>query len=152
MKISVKGGYTSTEVIVEAENVRIVEDISHSIYGKKEDGKTDYTKYLGTDIEDESLRQFTEVMEEITYYRNAPFDSSDLIKRLFEKLPADTRKNLLKELNDEYQDENTYTGEDVKVAFEDGKKYGDGELELDTKGRNTAFEVWHENKFGFEYE
>lgn len=105
MKISVKGGYTSTEVIVEAENVRIVEDISHSIYGKKEDGKTDYTKYLGTDIEDESLRQFTEVMEEITYYRNAPFDSSDLIKRLFEKLPDDVCQNLLKELNESYLEE-----------------------------------------------
>lgn len=41
--------------------------------------------------------------------------------------------------------EKTYTVEDLKQAFEDGKRYGDNELELDTAGRLTAFEVWIEN-------
>jgi hypothetical protein len=40
--------------------------------------------------------------------------------------------------------EKQFTLADLKKAFEDGKKYGDGELELDTAGRETAFEVWLE--------
>lgn len=152
MKISVEHKYSSTSVIVEAENVRIDESISHSVYERKEDGKPDYTHRIGDDIDDNAIKQFATVMEDIAYYRESDFDSSSLIRVLFEKLSDDVRKKLLDALNDDYQDENTYTGEDVKMAFEDGKKYGDGELELDTAGRNTAFEVWHENKFGFEYE
>lgn len=35
--------------------------------------------------------------------------------------------------------------EDLKKAFEDGRLYEAGELELDTNIRQTAFEVWLEN-------
>ena len=40
-----------------------------------------------------------------------------------------------------------YSQVDLKKAFEDGKLYGDDELELDTEGRDTAFEVWFEDVF-----
>lgn len=152
LKITIDHHYSSTDVVIEAENVKINEGISHSVYEMKEDGKPNYGHRIGDDIDDDAMKQFATVMEDITYYRESPFDSSSLIKVLFEKLPEDIRKKLLDELNNDYQDENTYTGEDVKVAFEDGKKYGDNELELDTAGRNSAFEVWHEDKFGFQYE
>lgn len=35
---------------------------------------------------------------------------------------------------------------DLRKAFEDGRKYEAGELELNTAGRETAFEVWFENQ------
>jgi len=40
-----------------------------------------------------------------------------------------------------------YSQVDLKKAFEDGKLYGDDELELETKGRDTAFECWFEDVF-----
>ena len=36
---------------------------------------------------------------------------------------------------------------DLEFAFEQGRKYEAGELELNTEGRNTAFEVWYENNY-----
>lgn len=104
MKISVRGGYVATDVTIEAENVKIVEDISEMRYGKKEDGKTDYSKRLGSDITNEYMDQFTTVLDDIIYYREQPYDSSELIKKLVNKLPSDIRENLLKELNNEYLD------------------------------------------------
>ena len=47
----------------------------------------------------------------------------------------------------ELKNENIPTFNDLEVAFEDGRKYEAGELELNTEGRNTAFEVWFENKY-----
>ena len=38
-----------------------------------------------------------------------------------------------------------YSEENMRKAFEDGIKYDAGELELDTNGRDSAFEVWLEN-------
>ena len=37
--------------------------------------------------------------------------------------------------------------EQLEQAFNDGRLYEADELELDTKGRETAFEVWYEQKF-----
>jgi hypothetical protein len=37
---------------------------------------------------------------------------------------------------------NVFTLNDVKKAFEDGRKYEAGELELDTNGMETAFNSW----------
>jgi hypothetical protein len=42
---------------------------------------------------------------------------------------------------------NEITLEDLKKAFEDGIKYDAGELELNTAGRQTSFEVWYEDVF-----
>jgi hypothetical protein len=35
----------------------------------------------------------------------------------------------------------------LEQAFTDGRLYEADELELDTEGRETAFEVWYEQKF-----
>jgi hypothetical protein len=37
-----------------------------------------------------------------------------------------------------------FTLEDVKKVFDDGKLYGDHELTLETKGKETAFEAYNE--------
>lgn len=105
MKISVEHKYSSTSVIVEAENVRIDESISHSVYERKEDGKPDYTHRIGDDIDDDVIKQFATVMEDIAYYRESDFDSSSLIRVLFEKIPDDVCQSLLKELNETYLEE-----------------------------------------------
>ena len=47
--------------------------------------------------------------------------------------------------NTSVQPEVMFTEADLEKAFYDGKRYGDHELELDTEGRETAFEVWLEN-------
>tara|TARA_R110000796_G_scaffold88978_1_gene192348 strand:+ start:3290 stop:3496 length:207 start_codon:yes stop_codon:yes gene_type:complete len=46
---------------------------------------------------------------------------------------------------EKYSPSKQYTIEDMKKAFEDGNKYGNDELELNTEGFNTAFEAWIEN-------
>ena len=38
-----------------------------------------------------------------------------------------------------------YSENDLKKAFNDGVLYGRDELELDTAGRETSYEVWKEN-------
>lgn len=40
----------------------------------------------------------------------------------------------------------SYFNEIAKKAFSDGRLYEAGELKLNTKGRETAFEVWAENQ------
>lgn len=105
MNITVDKKYYGTNIIVEADNVKIEEDISETIYGKTEDGKRDFKKRLGDDITNDGMKQFTTVMEDIVYYRNAPYDSSSLIERLFEKLPDNKQQELLKTLIRQYQEE-----------------------------------------------
>lgn len=40
-----------------------------------------------------------------------------------------------------------FTEKDLEKAFKEGRLYEAGELELDTNGRETAFEVWLEQAF-----
>ena len=56
-----------------------------------------------------------------------------IVKHFPESIPMDT--------------EIKYSQADLKKAFDDGKLYGDDELELETKGRHTAFECWFEDIF-----
>lgn len=105
MTITVENKYFGTIVIVEAENVKIEEDISETIYGKKEDGKPDFMKRLGKDITNEAMKQFVALMDDIIYYREADYDTTDLIIKLFEKLPDDKRQELLKTLMKDYLEE-----------------------------------------------
>jgi hypothetical protein len=44
-----------------------------------------------------------------------------------------------------------YTKEDLQQAFEDGKLYGDNELELPNDGTyETAFDIWFNTKFNIQ--
>lgn len=46
-----------------------------------------------------------------------------------------------------FDSSSSFTFDALKKAFEDGTLYGRDELELDTAGRDTAFEVWFENNY-----
>ena len=102
MEIELKRNY-GFELIFKAENVNVKEDIEDRIYSKTEDGKTDF-KNVKRDIKTDALEQFASVLDDMINYREAKFDSSDLIERLFEKLPNDKKESLLAKLKRDYED------------------------------------------------
>jgi hypothetical protein len=93
MEISVKRNY-GFELNFIAENVNVCEDIEERIYSKTEDGKTDFNN-VKRDVKTEVIKQFVSVLEDMIYYREADFDSSDLIEQLFDKLPQQVANDLL---------------------------------------------------------
>jgi hypothetical protein len=100
MEISLKLNHGSAYLKVEADNVRIEEHISETIYGVKEDGTKDFSQRFGYDISDEYLTQLERVLEDMFYYRVKEYDSNGLIRQAFNKLPEDVKKDMLKELNE----------------------------------------------------
>ena len=104
MDITLKRHY-GYELIFEAENVKIIEDIEDRIYSKTEDGKTDFKTPPKRDVKTNALEQFTSVLDDMIHYREADFDSSDLIERLFAKLPQEVANNLLVKLKRDYETE-----------------------------------------------
>jgi len=103
MKISLKRNY-GFELIFEADNVKVIEDVETREYLKDENGKTDFKKSPIRDISTDALEQITNVLDDMIYYREAEFDSSTLIKNLFEKLPQQVRLEMLHKLTSEYID------------------------------------------------
>jgi hypothetical protein len=103
MEISLKRNY-STYLIFKAENVNVEEDIEDRIYGKTKDDKTDF-RNVTRDIKTEVIEQFVSVLDDMIYYREADFDSSGLIERLFEKLPQDVCDKLIIKLKNNYENE-----------------------------------------------
>lgn len=106
MEIKVESSYTQTTIVFIADNVKVHECISEGIYAKKEDNKLDYSRRLGKDITDEYMRMFITLMDDIVYYREKEYDSSDLIVNLFSKLPESCQKRLIIELSEEYEFDN----------------------------------------------
>lgn len=100
MEIKLDKSHYCCNLIIEADNVKIVEDIEKRTYSKDENGKTNYNPER--DIEDSALKMFSQVLEDIIYYRKSEFDSSSLIEQLFEKLPIVEREKLLSNLNRDY--------------------------------------------------
>lgn len=82
------------ELIFEAENVKIVEDIESRIYPKNNSGKTIVTLNPKRDIKTDVIDQFVRLLDDMIYYREEEYDSSELIKRLFEKLPSNVAMEL----------------------------------------------------------
>jgi hypothetical protein len=103
MEISLKRNY-GFELIFKAENVCVTEDIEDRIYPKTDDGKTDF-RNVKRDVKTDVIEQFVSVLDDMISYREAKFDSSDLIERLFEKLPNDKIDILLAKLKRDYEEE-----------------------------------------------
>ena len=103
MEISIKRNY-GTIVIIKSDNVYIEEDAEDRIYFKTDGGKSDFTKAPKRDIKTEILDQFAMVLSDLICYRVDDYDSSDLIKELFEKLPETLTTSLLQELNNKYHE------------------------------------------------
>lgn len=101
MNITLKRNY-GFELIIEAENMRVIEDVEERIYGKTDDGKTDY-RNVKRDVKTDTIEQFVNVLDDMIYYREAEFDSSGLIERLFEKLPQEAANKLLVKLKRDYE-------------------------------------------------
>jgi hypothetical protein len=102
IELNARYGY---ELIIEAENVRLVEDIESREYPKDQNGKIIYNGSPNRDVSTDAIRQFTSVLENMIYYRKADFDSSELIKLLFEKLPDDVAIDLAKWATNEYTED-----------------------------------------------
>jgi hypothetical protein len=102
MEIELKRNH-GFELTFKSENVIVTEDIEGRTYFKTEDGKIDFTN-VKRDIKTDVLEQFSSVLDEMIYYREAKFDSSDLIETLFEKLPNDKREFILIKLKRDYED------------------------------------------------
>lgn len=101
MEITLKKNYCY-ELIFEADNVRVVEDIESREYPKDENGKTIFNFSPKRDIKTDVLEKMTEVLDDMIYYREAEFDSSNLIEKLFKKLPLDLAITLIKKLERDY--------------------------------------------------
>jgi hypothetical protein len=101
MNITLKRNY-GFELIFEAENVRVTEDIESREYPKDKNGKTVINLNPKRDIKTDALEQFVNVLDDIIFFREAEFDSSNLIERLFEKLPSDVAIKLAKKIKRDY--------------------------------------------------
>jgi len=106
MEISIKRNY-GLELIFKAENVNVCEDIEERIYGKNENGTTDF-RNIKRDIKTNVIEQFISVLDYMIDYRKADFDSSSLIERLFEKLPQDVFDKLIVKLKRDYETDTEY--------------------------------------------
>lgn len=104
MEISLKRNY-GFYLVIKADNVNIIEDIEERIYSKTEDGEVDWNIAPKRDINTEILNQITNLLDDLIYYRESDYDSSNLIERLFEKLPDKDCEQLLKKLNKFYETE-----------------------------------------------
>ena len=104
MNITVKRNY-GFELIFEADNVKVVEDIEERTYSKTEDGKIDFTIPPKRDISTDIIEQFVSALSDMIYYRTADFDSSYLIDLLFEKLPPEKANELVIKLKSTYETE-----------------------------------------------
>lgn len=102
MEINLKRNH-GYELIIEADNVRITEDIEDRVYFKLENGKSDFTIPPKRDVKTDAIVQFVSVLEDMIHYREADFDSSSLIESLFEKLPQQVANTLSAKLKHDYE-------------------------------------------------
>lgn len=71
-------------------NVNISEDIESREYPKDADGKVIYSNPK-RDIKTNAIDRISGLLAEMIYYRDADYDSSDLIESLFAKLPEEKK-------------------------------------------------------------
>lgn len=100
MEISIKNKF-GAYLVIKADNVVIEEDIEKRIYQKDVSGKMILTGAT-TDINENWIMMFERVLDDMIEYRKADYDSSDLIKHLFEKLPENKVNDLLTYLQKNY--------------------------------------------------
>ena len=115
MTIEFKKSFYGYDLIIEADNVKICEDVESREYQKDENGKV-----VGNpkrDVCTSAMDMVSKTMEDMVYYRVEEFDSTSLIENLFEKLPELGRYRILEKLNKEYKSENL---EDNEIVVENG--------------------------------
>ena len=80
----------------------IEEEITENVFGTTSEGKIDYSNKLMRDVSDYNLDIMVRAVKGLIGYRKRTYDSSEVIKALFEKLPDDVRMELIETLNAEY--------------------------------------------------
>lgn len=109
MDITVNKNYTGIHLKIEFTDgnhtFKYEDDIEERTYAKKEDGKTDFMRKIGSDVKTDVIDKYSRILSDLICYRNEDYDASDLIKQLFEKLPKDKVQDLLKELVHDYKEE-----------------------------------------------
>ena len=115
MNIEFKKSFYGYDLIIEADNVKICEDVKSRTYQKDENGKVVGSPKI--DVCTSAIEMVSKAMEDMIYYRVEEFDSTSLIENLFEKLPEINRSRLIEKLNKEYQYENL---EDDEIVVENG--------------------------------
>lgn len=75
-------------------NVKIEQDVCQRSSG-----------YRRRESSDEGIELFSKPLDDLMYYRENEYDSSDLIIRLFEKLPGEKQQQLLKQFIKDYGEE-----------------------------------------------
>ena len=103
MEISIKNKF-GAYLVIKADNVVIEEDIEKRVYQTDLNGKMILTGAT-TDIDEYWISVFERILDDMIEYRKADYDSSELIKRLFEKLPEDKANDFLAYLQKHYGEE-----------------------------------------------
>ena len=96
-------GINRGNLVITADNVMIAEDIEERTYRKDENGKTIFDLNPKRDVKTEFLVQFSTVLDDLIYYRVKEYDSSELIRNLFNKLPSNIANDLSLELHKKYE-------------------------------------------------
>lgn len=94
IKLNTKYNY---ELVYEAENVKVVEDATERV-------KILELDITDNDIKEEVIYKFTEILSELLAYRRNPVDLSDLVEIIFDSSTEQGREELLKYLNNKYED------------------------------------------------
>ena len=102
MNINLNTRHSSYYLEIDAENVKISEDVESRKYPKDENGKHIPNRAPERDIKTDSIDDIARVLSDMIYYRKAEYDSSELIRCLFEKLPRAKGVELSKELAKRY--------------------------------------------------
>jgi len=102
MNINLNTRHSSYYLEIEADNVKISEDIESRKYPKDENGKHIPNRAPERDIKTDSIDDIARVLSDMIYYRKAEYDSSELIRCLFEKLPPAKGVELSEELAKRY--------------------------------------------------
>ena len=87
------------QLIYEDQNIRVEEDVEER--STRVNAPT--SGINSTDISNEVLEKYVSVLDDLIHFRSNTFDSSELIERLFDKLPEDKRAKLFFDLNNNYE-------------------------------------------------
>lgn len=105
MTIKLICSYYGKYLIIEDGNYKATLDVEERIYEKTPEGKSDFSKAPLRDIETDALKQFDTLLSEMIYYRERPYDSSQLIELLMDKLPEGKAAELIGRLSKTYIEE-----------------------------------------------
>lgn len=102
MTIDVRKSWGILITVKDDDDYSIMEDVEERLYPyKTPEGKVDTSK-CERDIKESALDMFVDPLNYMISIRVKPYDSSDLIKALFEKLPKLQQDKLILELCKDY--------------------------------------------------